>query len=70
MKFRLAFWPLAVSYMCFLVFGNATYAPQSFVGAIFGALLGVACASVFLRRARRHEQQELARLLTPRNGLY
>jgi hypothetical protein len=63
---RLVFWPIAMSYLCFLVAGNATYAPQSFVGGVLGAALGVACALVFFRRAKRYEHRELARLLLRR----
>lgn len=63
MKVRLVVWPLAVAYMCFLVAGNATVEPMAFTGGIFGAVLGIACALVFFRRARRHQERELARLM-------
>ncbi len=64
MRVRLIVWPLAVAYMCFLVAGNATVEPMAFTGAVFGAILGIACASVFSRRARRYQERELTRLLT------
>ncbi len=64
MRVRLIVWPLAVAYMCFLVAGNATVAPMAFTGGVFGAVLGIACAFVFFRRARRYQERELARLLT------
>lgn len=63
MKLRLVFWPVALAYLCFLIVGNATLVPVAFSGALFGAVLGVGCAWVFFRRARRHHERELARLL-------
>ncbi len=64
MKVRLVIWPVTMAYMCFLIAGNGAVEPIAFTGSVFGALLGVACALVFFRRAKRHEERELARLLS------
>jgi uncharacterized membrane protein YccC len=64
MKSRLIFWPVVMAYACFLIAGKGTYGPVPVFGAFMGSLLGLACAFVFFRRARRYQERELSRLLT------
>jgi hypothetical protein len=63
MKLRLVFWPVVMAYACFLIAGKGSFGLEALFGGVMGFPLGIACASVFFRRARRYEQRELSRLL-------